>query len=315
LSKNSKIESIAVSSDIPGKGYNWSDDGIRRAEGMKESSNQFNLIAVDYNFIDLYNMKVLNGRNFKKDFTSDSRAIIVNEEAAKLLGFENNEAAVNKGIIAPPLFGTERAELIGVIKNYHHKSLKFQFEPSIFFLSNSKKFFSIKINAQNPNETISLIKTKWDTFFPGNAFNYYFLDTSFEEQYKADQQLSKTFTAFSILAVIIASLGLFGLSSFTIANRKKEIGIRKVLGAETATILYLVSKGIVALVLVATILTMPLIYYASDQWLNDYVNRISLGWWLLVIPTVIILLITLLTISFHTVKAAMVNPINYLRSE
>jgi putative ABC transport system permease protein len=206
--------------------------------------------------------------------------------------------------------------VIGVINNYHQESLKNNLDPVIFTLGTSyNNFYSLKLSTDNLDKTIASIQTKYAQFFPDDPFEYFFLDEFFNQQYREDQQLGQVFALFAGLAIFVACLGLFGLASFTISRRTKEIGVRKVLGAPISTIVYLLSKDFIRLVLLSFIIALPVGYYAIYYWLQNYAFRIGISWELFVLPGMLILLIALLTVSIQTIKAASVNPVKSLRSE
>jgi putative ABC transport system permease protein len=174
---------------------------------------------------------------------------------------------------------------------------------------------SIKTPASNANATVALVKSNWDRFFPGNTFEYFFLDEHFDQQYKADQRFGQVFGLFTILAIVVACLGLFGLASFTTIQRTKEIGIRKVLGASVLKILQLLYSEFAKLLVIAFVIAVPLAWLTISNWLQGYAFRISIHWSYFLVPFIAIVVIALLTVSFQSIKAAIANPVKSLRTE
>ena len=200
--------------------------------------------------------------------------------------------------------------------NFHQQSLREAFEPLIFrLIPGVRGYLSVKTPGSNAGETISLVKKNWNKFFPGNTFEYFFLDDHFAQQYKADQRFGQVFGLFTLLAILVACLGLFGLASFTTIQRTKEIGIRKVLGASVLGILKLLYEEFALLLVIAFVIAVPLSWITIGNWLEGYAFRISIHWSYFLIPFVTILLVALLTVSFQSIKAALANPVKSLRTE
>jgi putative ABC transport system permease protein len=234
----------------------------------------------------------------------------------RALGYQNNEEAIHQGIVfkAPQ---EVKGEIIGVIKNYHQRSLKEPYDPILYYYPawNNWNYFSVQVNANNLNQEIVSIENLYKNIFAGNPFEYFFLDESFNRQYLADQRFGKVLGLFTVIAIIVACLGLLGLSSFVIKLRTKEIGIRKVLGATVYSILVLFSKDFVKLVCVASLIAIPIIYFTGTSWLRNYAFHIHLGWLIFVLPPLLLLAICLITISLQSITAALANPVKNLRTE
>ena len=213
--------------------------------------------------------------------------------------------------------GDQVKEVIGVIKSYHHKSLRESLQPVIFSLTGSGEgnFFSLKIAGREAGRAIALVNDKWKQVFPGQPLEYFFLDESFNAQYQSDRQFGKVFGVFAVLAIFISCLGLFGLVSFTSRQRTKEIGIRKVVGASIPGIVFLLIKDFARWVLLANIVSWPLAYFFINSWLRNFAYRIEMGVGIFVFSGVTALVIALLTASMQTVKAASANPVKALRYE
>jgi putative ABC transport system permease protein len=264
-----------------------------------------------------FEIDLLAGREFSEGFSTDNTAVILSETALKSLGFESPEAALNQKIME---FGELEFTVVGVTKDYHQNSLKASLAPIAFVLAEEQAaYYSVKIDAAEDQaklqEVLSLLEARWSAFYPEYPFDYFFLDEYFNQQYKSDQQFGTIFGSFAGLAIFVACLGLFGLASFSITQRTKEIGVRKVLGASIPNILALLSKDFLMLILLANIFAWPVTYIAVQKWLENYHYRIDLGPWLFVLPSLLVLLIALLTVSGQTWRAARANPVESLRRE
>jgi len=273
-------------------------------------------MGVDFDFIDVYGIKLIAGRKFEsRDYNADYNKlhnIVISKAATRLLGFASVEDAVGKKIV---MFD-KQWDVIGVINDYHQKSLRYAIEPIIlqpFYGTNNA--FSVKVNTDNIAATMAAVKSKYEAFFPGNPFDYNFLDEIYNRQYKNDQLFGKAFALFAGFAIFIACLGLLGLSLFGTTQRIKEIGVRKVLGASISNIVLLLSKDFVALILVAFVIAAPVAWWIMHQWLQDFAYRIALSPWIFVAAGLLAIIIALATISFQAIKAALANPVKSLRSE
>ncbi|MEO6730186.1 MAG: ABC transporter permease, partial [Ferruginibacter sp.] len=226
LQQQSSIKKITASTSIPGGEVGWNAGGIKLVGADESAQKQYRIIGVDYDFVDVYGLKLIAGRTFSKDFGNDKRAVIFNRKGIEQLGFAKAEEAIGKQID----FWGNQYTIAGVAENFHQQSLREAYEPLIIrLIPDVKGFLSIRIDAKQASGTVNMVKAKWDKFFPGNTFEYYFLDDHFNDQYKADQRFGQVFGLFTGLAILVACLGLFGLASFTTLQRTKEIGIRKVL--------------------------------------------------------------------------------------
>lgn len=289
---------------------------VKRVGYAAEKGVTVSRMAVDLDFFDAYRIKLLAGRNFiPTDANPDGQKVkntVINLSTARLLGFPDASSAVGHKIA----FWGRDWEIVGVVSDFHQQSLRHPIEPIAFqpFYANGG-FYSFKIDPANPEKTIEQVRQTYRDFFPGNDFSYFFMDEQFNRQYRDDQVFGKITTFFSFLAVLIASLGLFGLSSYTIAQRTKEIGVRKVLGASVVSIVALLSKDFLKLVLIAILIASPIAWYAVSQWLDDFAYKINLSWWVFALAGVLAVLIALLTVSFQSIKAALMNPVTSLRSE
>jgi putative ABC transport system permease protein len=306
------VKSITVSSDVPGSEVE-SNRGRLRMAGQSESSNvQCRVITTDYDFLKNYNVKIIAGRDYSPDYPGDEETLIVNRSAAALFGYNKPQEIIGKQMI----FGGSPHTIIGVTEDFHQQSLRDKFDAIIFdFSSWANGNVSIKIKADNAAQTVAALKANWSKYFPGDPFDYYFLDNHFNEQYKADQRFSKVFGIFTLIAIFVACLGLFGLVSYTIVQRTREIGIRKVLGASVSGILQLLYKDFAMLLVVAFVVATPIAWYAVYQWLNGYAFRITLSPLFFILPFVAVLIIAFATVSWLSVKAALMNPVKSLKTE
>lgn len=273
-------------------------------------------IGVSKEYLSVFDIKLLAGRNFDNtDYNPNPRKahnIILNENVCKLLGFKNPQEIIGRQI---HLEGRQW-DVVGVIADFHQKSLRYPLEPLVllpFFSTYSS--LSVKVGTQNIEQTMAAIKAKYDAFFPGNLFDYYFLDDKYNQQYADDVLFGKIFGIFSGLAVLIACLGLLGLSLYTTVQRTKEIGVRKVLGASVSNIVLLLSKDFIKLVLVAFVIASPIAWWVMNSWLNDFAYRIDISAWIFVAAGLLAVVIALATISFQSINAAIVSPVKSLKSE
>ncbi len=312
LLRQSTIRSIAASTTVPGQPVDWNAGGIR-LKGMDEKQGkQYRVIGVDYDYLPTYGLNLIAGRNFAKDFGSDPKAVVFNRKGIQQLGFTKPEEAIGKEIE----FWGETFTVVGVVENFHQQSLREAYEPLILrLIPDLRGYFSIKLSTENIGGSVATVQKTWQQFFSGNPFEYFFLDEHFDEQYRADQRFGQVFGFFTTLAILVACLGLFGLALFTTAQRTKEIGIRKVLGASVGEILRILYKEFALLILIAFVVATPLIWLAAHNWLQTYAFRADLKWWMFALSGVGTLLIALLTVSYQAIKAALANPVKSLRSE
>lgn len=307
------IESISTANSIPGEAPGWNAGGVRLEGASETESYQYRIMAVDFDYMDVYKLKLEGGRFFSEEFGKDDENILLNEAGMKLIGFNHVDSIMNKRIF----FWGSTYNVIGIIKDYHHESLKNNFDPMIYrLIPNVINFYSIRYNAStNTNRLISEVNDLWIKHFPARPFEYFFAEEFYNRQYKDDRQYGIIFGMFSILAIIIACLGLFGLASYSSMQRTKEVGIRKVLGASVFKIVQLFSIEYLKLMLIAIVIGVPICYYVMDKWLQNFAYHISIYWWLMVIPALLLILISLITISSNAIKSGNTNPVNSLKYE
>lgn len=308
------ITRVSASTEVPGNKVDWNAGGIRLVGSDPDKTNQYRVIGIDYDFVDAYGLKVLKGRNFSRKFATDPQAVLFNEAAVKLMGFNRPEEAINRKID----FWGEQYTIVGVVSNHHQESLREDFDALIFrLIPDTENFYSVKMSVSNNNwkDAIEAARTKWAAIFPGNPFEYFFLDDHFRQQYQSDRQFGKTFGLFAALAIIVACLGLSGLVSFVTTQRTKEIGIRKVLGAGIPGIVVLLTRDFIKPVLLSFAIATPVTWYFLNDWLGNYAFRIGITPWMFIVPAMAILLIAVITCSIQTVRAAAANPVKNLRTE
>lgn len=289
---------------------------VRLATEDKSHAYTMRKLSVSYDFIDVYSVKLMAGRNFtRSDYNpkwENLHTTVINESAAKLLGFSSAQQAVGKSVIV----FNRQWDVVGVINDFHNKSLRYAVEPTILLPGYSTRdVISVKVDTKDLRTTMAAIRKKYEEFFPGNLFDYYFLDERFNQQYSEDQLFGKVFVLFAGFAIFIACLGLLGLSLFATAQRTKEIGVRKVLGASVSNIITLLSGDFVKLIVIAFIIATPVAWYIMHQWLQNYAYRIGISWWIFAGAGLLALFIALATISLQAIRAALSNPVKALRSE
>ncbi|MBT6007423.1 MAG: ABC transporter permease, partial [Prolixibacteraceae bacterium] len=310
---NPSVNKMCVGTEVPGKQIYWDAGAIKRV-GSDENKN-YRILGVDYDYIDLFKLELAAGRNFSRDFPSDSSALILNEKAVEWMGFESTQSALGKQVD----YWGNIYNVIGVVKNYHQESVKQHFLPQIFrFLPYGRDVrgnFTFEISDTNPQTVITDIRNDYNEFFPNNPFEYFFLDEYYNQQYKTDELFGKVIGLFSFLAIFITCLGIFGLATFIVIQRLKEIGVRKVNGANVTDILVLLNKDMVIWVLISIVIASPATYYFMIIWLESFALKTTLSWWIFVLAGVIALGIALLTVSWQSWRAATRNPVEALRYE
>jgi putative ABC transport system permease protein len=315
LLKQSHIQKMCVVTEVPGRQIYWDAGAIHRAGEDPGKGKNYQIVGVDYDYVDVFQLKLLHGRNFAKEFPSDNKALILNETAVRWMGFEGSESAVGQQVD----YWGEIFTVIGVLSDFHQQSPKQAFEPHIYrFIPYGLRWigkFAIKISAQDTKETIAFIGERYAQFFPENPFEYFFLDDYFDQQYKTDELFGRVIGIFSLLALFVTGLGIFGMSAFLALQRTKEIGIRKVLGATTSSILRLLAWDFFVLIIISVIITWPLIYWGIQQWLKSFAHRMSLDIQLFLVPLAIIFVVTFLTISSHIIRAASADPVDAIKHE
>jgi putative ABC transport system permease protein len=265
---------------------------------------------IDYDYLPTLDIKLVRGRNFSKEYSTDSLGVLLNESAVEALGWQQNP--LGKKIID----GEDRVlHVIGVLQDFHYESMHQKVGPLAMTLGSNTGSLLVKVKTDNIPALLTSMKETWHTLTAEAPFAYSFLDERFEQVYKTEQKLGKILGLFAGLTIFIACLGLFGLATFTAQQRTKEIGIRKVLGASVSGIVALLSKDFLKLVLVANLIAWPLAWYAMHQWLQDFAYRTAISWWIFGLAGALAILVALITVSFQALKAAVSNPVKALRRE
>jgi putative ABC transport system permease protein len=312
LLRNPDIDKITASIAVPGRQPQWNAGGIRKLSDGEDKSNQYRILGFDYDFVDFYGLEVIEGRNFSRDFGQNSSTVLFNEAAIAHMGFEDPASAMN----VPILFWGDTFQIVGVLKNYHQEGLQKDYEPLIFrFFEDPNGYYSLKVNPLKTQEVLVYVSDQWQQFFPLNPFEYFFLEDYYNEQYTNEVQFGRVFGLFAFLAIFIACLGLFGLSSYTTLQRRREIGLRKVLGSSSGNAVLLLLRYFLIQVLIAVPFGLGIGYYIMHDWLENFACRIGIDWWFFVVPLVLVGLITLITVGGQVIRTANVNPAESLRQE
>ena len=326
LAKYPEIESVTISSSLPGKPSNDLDmQGPIKMVGQDDTYNKaFAVFRVDQDFLEVFKIKIAAGNFFSNDrITTDTQligdapddVIVINRKASELLGYSNPSEIIGKKIS----FDSKAKEVIGVVENYHHKSLKNKFEPIV--MRNkvvNANYISIRLSGNsltNLNQTMDRVNTLWKATYSGSPFLYSFLNEDINNQYQEEERFNKVFLIFSTFSILIGCLGLFGLVSYSVMVRMKEIGIRKVLGASISSIVFLFSKEFFKLIIIAFALGIPLAIFVFDNWLENFAYRAPLSTWMFIVPICMVSLFSFFSVFAQIAKAALTNPVDTLKNE
>jgi putative ABC transport system permease protein len=310
LAENQNIKYVTSTNSAVGEGSGKLIFNVETDQGMAQKG--VNFAVVDHDFIETLGIKIVNGRDFQQDMPSDTlTGVVVNETFVNRMGWKD---PIGKKIEAGDA-NTLRARVIGVMKDYHQTGMYNGIESLLLAYRPINNIVYLKLSGIDTKSTISFIETKWKEVFPDQPFTYAYLSERFNRQFEADEKRGLIFTMFTILAILIACLGLFGLASYMVEQRTKEIGIRKVFGANESIILGLISKDFLILVTIGIVIAVPVAYYFMSSWLQNYVYRTNIGVPLLIIAALLTILITFLTISYKAYQAAIMNPANSLKTE
>ena len=311
-----EVKSASLSGFLPTPSNNNMNVWMKGLSPIQENQRILSQWTVDYDYIETMGMEVGIGRDFSRDFPSDSLGVIINEAAMIEFGFSEEDVIGQTMATFADLEGTIQGyKVVGVVKDFHYQTLKDKIAPLVMQLGNSSTLLNIKVNTDDYPELMSRLEGAWNEMAPSQPFETSFLDVRFGRMYDNEQRLGKIFGVFATLTIIIACLGLFGLAAYTAENRIKEVGIRKVLGANVGQLVFMLSKDIGKLVLVALIIGGPIAWYFMDEWLQGFEYRTSIGWTVFALTAGGALLIALLTMSYQSLKAATSNPVKSLRSE
>lgn len=316
-----KVKDVVLSVAVPAGGENsWAAEIRWNKEDKTTQSALINVI--DRDFIKLYGIQLIAGRDFLpseyrtwEKFGEQTESVLINESAARLLGFDSSSAAVDKVFF----WGEDRCKVVGVVSDFHLRSLQYEIQPEVFLLDKNGTNLSIRLgDVGSPGErraVLAQIENAYRDFFPDDPFEYFFLEDRFADQYRDDERFSALFSLFSVLALCIAWLGLAGLVSFFLVHRRKEIGIRKVLGATVVSVLGMVSKGYVKLGLIALVIVIPVTHYFITRWLERYAYHIEPDLWWYGLPGLVVLGATVVVVIGQAMKSATSNPAEAIRNE
>jgi putative ABC transport system permease protein len=311
LQGESDIMSVSAMSGEPG---GFHDNFSLDIQGRKEEEWKFRTVFTDFDYVKTLGMKIVAGRDFSRDFGTDTtQAAIINETGVKLLGWTNEEA-LGKSITITMRENMPR-KIVGIVQDFHFSSLKEKIEPMVISVAKDNRVLAVKIKPGNPTQTLKKIENAFLALAPQYPFEYTFLDQVYDNLYKSEQKQMAVFSVFASVAILIACLGLFGLAAFTAEQRTKEMSVRKVLGADVANIVLLLSKDFVKLVLIALVIASPVAWYAMHKWLEDFTYRVPIRPGTFLLAGVCAIVIALLTVSYHAIKTAYTNPVKTLRSE
>ncbi|MFC2133380.1 ABC transporter permease [Bacteroidota bacterium] len=308
--RSTDITNAAASSYVPGREYNTGRIFLTGKEAETGISIQY--VHTDYDFISTYNLEMLEGRSFMREMGTDTVAanILMNEAAVKAFGFTKYEDAIHQEFFA------RARPLIGVVKDFHMHGLQNEIQPMFMMIGPwSFRYVTLNVNTENLTSVMSFVENKWSELFPGDPIEYFFLDTDFNNQYIREVQVGKLFRTFTMLGLFIACLGLFGLSAFVVSQRKKEIGIRKVLGASVTGIVGIITREFIILISIANVVAWPIAYLIMEQWLKNFAYRTSVGILIFIIAAAVAFSIALVTVGTHALKAANANPVDSLKYE
>lgn len=321
LSGIAAVRGVAPTSEIPGQPL-LADNDVRRAGQSPKENRDARFFAIDRDFLSTYGVNLVAGGNLPESEqgqwarTRETR-VMVNETLCKQLGYASPAAAIHQFIYFHSWFGDIKSEIVGVVKDYQQESLQKAHEPIMYYYGAHLRpgFFAVNIEAGHFAQTLEQVKQAYNKIFGGNAYEAFFLNEHFEKQYRADEKLGGLFSLFAGLAIFVACMGLLGLSSYIIRLRTREIGIRKVLGAPVYSLLVLLSRDFVRLVGLAAVIAVPVVYFGADRWLRNYAFHIRVGWVILVLPAFVLLLAALVTVGVQSMRAAMANPVESLKTE
>ncbi|MCU0352402.1 MAG: ABC transporter permease [Cytophagales bacterium] len=320
LSQLSYVKDYSNTGFVPGLNYNFMAAGFTSLNPKPDDDKKtYSVCYIDDRYLNTYGIAMAAGQNVTAEIcrrpAETRRQILINEKAAAQLNFASAQAAVGKKIKWGGFGETQEYEVYGVVKDYHHESLQQTIKPIVFFPGYNGGYFTVRLTTSEIQSKMGELERLFQQSFPGNPFEYFFVDENYNKQYATEQQYSQIFTVASCLAIFIACLGLFGLATFMVEQRTKEIGIRKVLGADVTSLVALLSKDFVRLVIVALFIAVPLVWYFMNQWLQNFAYRADIAWWIFAVAGVVSVAVALITVGFQAVKAALANPVKSLRSE
>jgi putative ABC transport system permease protein len=306
------VLSTSFSNGVPGGDHNSAYSQVQNKTGEMQKTN-LDGYFVDFDFIPQYELKLVAGRNFSKQFGTDTtQAMILNEAATRLLGYSSPQEAIGRKF---DQWGRQ-GQIIGVLKDFHYQSLQQNIKPLTMRMEPwGNGYISVKLSGLDLQEGVKAIGKKWAQLIPNRPFEYSFMDDIFDKHYRAENKFGNLFFNFAVLAIFISCLGLLGLASYSTIQRTREIGVRKVLGASVSNIVILLSIDFIKLVLIAFVIATPIGLLGMNKWLQDFAYHIHIGWWIFAMAGLAALLIAFFTISFQAVRASLTNPVKSLRTE
>ncbi len=314
---------VAVTSGYGLPGDQYAGDGVTLPGKNSGKDYPVNMFVGDHDYLKTVGLQLIAGRDFSKDMSTDVReAFIINETAVKEFGFDSPEKALgqrinwNEWTPADTTDPVKKGKVIGVVKDFHYKSLHEKVTATVIHMVPQELFkVAVKVREADMPNTIAYINAVWTKFSPNFPLDYKFMDETYGKMYSTEEKLSDLLWLFAVLAIVVGCMGLFGLAAFSVEQRIKEISIRKVLGANTLSIMGLLSRNFIRLVFIASVIAIPVAWWTMSNWLNDFPYRISLDWWIFALTTLLAVGIALLTVSLQSMKAALMNPVKSLRSE
>lgn len=311
ISRVSGVQSISAATNVPGDEIFWAM-GIRRLSGGSDAPISGYTVGIDHDYVQSFGLNILAGRNFDRDHPHERHSVILNRAMIEALDFKDPQSAIGQKVS----HGGDTSEIVGVMDNYHQMSLKEAVVPLVFrFIDGAGQFIAIKMENENYQRVLDAVQEPWNSIFPNTPIDYFVLDQFFNRQYESDRQFGQIFTLFTFLAIFIACLGLFGLSSFMTTQRTKEIGVRKVLGSSVSQVVFLLSKGFLGLVALSILIASPLAWLAMERWLTGFPYHIDMNVLMIVVAAVSVMLIALVSVGWQTLRAARVNPAQTLKYE
>ncbi|WP_373515286.1 ABC transporter permease, partial [Persicitalea sp.] len=316
LAQQSFVQEFGTSGTVPGKFYNFRTSGFTQPGSQpKDELKGYSFALVGDRYFKTYDIPLVAGRSFTPEEVAvewnDNSKMLLNERAVSELGFNSPEEALQTKV----KWDERYLDVIGVVADYHHTSVQNAIDPIIFYPQNSTAYYSVRLTPENMGDKVASLEKLYKSSFPGNPFEYFFIDENYQKAYAGEQEYGQLFTVASILAIFIACLGLFGLATFTVEARTKEIGVRKVLGASVTSVVVLLSKDFLKLVIVAIVIGAPVAAYFLRQWLQDFAYRIDIEWWVYALAALLAVSIAFVTVGYQSIKAGLMNPVDSLRSE
>jgi putative ABC transport system permease protein len=305
------IKSMTASTNVPGDEIFWAS-GIKRVVGGPENSISGYTVGIDHDYVPSFDLNIIAGRNFDLDHPNEKKNVILNRAMVVALEFADVKSAIGEKV----RHGGDTLEIVGVMEDYHQMSMKEVVSPLVYrYTPDFASFLAFKVENNNYQQILSALEEPWKTLFPDNPMDHFYLDQFFNRQYESDKRFGQIFGMFTIIAIFVACLGLFGLASFMTIQRTKEIGIRKALGSTSTDVVLLLSKGFIQLVLIANLIAWPLAWYIMENWLQSFPYRITINPVLFLVAGLSVVIIAFLSVGFETFKAARINPALTLKNE